>query len=67
MYLIFSNILSLTNYLEIGDQNMTLENYEQMLEYLTSTRPNEVAQVELRSCDLQKFLDQVLRDRSMDR
>uniref|UniRef100_A0A8C4ZEP1 Transporter n=1 Tax=Gadus morhua TaxID=8049 RepID=A0A8C4ZEP1_GADMO len=53
-----SNILSLTNYLEIGDQNMTLENYEQMLEYLTSTRPNEVAQVELRSCDLQKFLDQ---------
>ncbi|XP_059899555.1 sodium-dependent neutral amino acid transporter B(0)AT3-like [Gadus macrocephalus] len=53
-----SNILSLTNYLEIGDQNLTLDNYEQMLEHLNSTRPNEVAQVELRSCVLQNFLDQ---------
>ncbi|XP_059899422.1 sodium-dependent neutral amino acid transporter B(0)AT3-like [Gadus macrocephalus] len=53
-----SNILSLTNHLVIGDQNMTLANYEQMIEYLNSTRPNEVAEVKLRSCDLQKFLDQ---------
>jgi hypothetical protein len=67
MYLIFSNILSLTNYLEIGDQNMTLENYEQMLEHLNITRPNEVADVKLRSCVLQNFLDQVLRERSIDR
>ncbi|XP_030202408.1 sodium-dependent neutral amino acid transporter B(0)AT3-like isoform X3 [Gadus morhua] len=53
-----SNILSLTNHLVIGDQNMTLANYKQMIEYLNSTRPNEVAEVKLRSCDLQKFLDQ---------
>ncbi|CAL8364543.1 unnamed protein product [Arctogadus glacialis] len=53
-----SNILSLTNHFEIGDQNMTLDNYEQMLGYLNSTKLEEVAKLELRSCNLQKFLDQ---------
>uniref|UniRef100_A0A8C5B1F4 Transporter n=1 Tax=Gadus morhua TaxID=8049 RepID=A0A8C5B1F4_GADMO len=53
-----SNILALTDRFEIGDQNMTLDNYEQMLGYLNSTRPEEVAQLNLRPCDLQTFLDQ---------
>ena len=60
MHFLCSNILSLTNHFEIGDQNMTLDNYEQMLGYLNSTKLEEVAKLELRSCNLQKFLDQVL-------
>ena len=57
-----SNILALTNRFEIGDQNMTLDNYQQSLGYLNSTWPDEVAQLNLRPCDLQTFLDQVLTD-----
>ncbi|CAL8297702.1 unnamed protein product [Lota lota] len=53
-----SNILTLTNHFEIGDQNITQDNYKQMLEYLNSTWPDEVAKLELRSCILQNFLDQ---------
>ncbi|KAJ3608834.1 hypothetical protein NHX12_023364 [Muraenolepis orangiensis] len=53
-----SNILALTNRFEIGDQNITLDNYVQRLEDLNSTWPYEVAQLDLRPCDIQTFLDE---------
>uniref|UniRef100_A0A8C2X9D7 Transporter n=1 Tax=Cyclopterus lumpus TaxID=8103 RepID=A0A8C2X9D7_CYCLU len=52
------NILALINHFELSDQNMTVDNYDQWLEYLNRTFPAEVARVDLRHCDLQSFLDQ---------
>ncbi|XP_068431083.1 sodium-dependent neutral amino acid transporter B(0)AT3-like [Clinocottus analis] len=52
------NILALTNHFELPDQNMTVDNYDQWLEYLNRTSASEVASVDLRHCDLQTFLDQ---------
>jgi len=52
--------VALTNHFELSDQNMTVDNYDHWLEYLNRTSPGEVASVDLRHCDLQTFLDQVL-------
>ncbi|KAI1902531.1 hypothetical protein AGOR_G00045710 [Albula goreensis] len=52
------NILSLTNTFEIGDQNITTENYQEWLSYLNTTYPVTVSSLHLRHCNLQTFLDQ---------
>uniref|UniRef100_A0AAY4D927 Transporter n=1 Tax=Denticeps clupeoides TaxID=299321 RepID=A0AAY4D927_9TELE len=53
-----SNILALTNKFDIADQNMTIENYDSWMDYLTEMAPEQVAQLHLRECSLQTFLDQ---------
>lgn len=55
----YSNILRLTNEFHISDQSITLDNYESWLTYLNSSDPARVESLELRHCDLQRFLDQV--------
>ncbi|XP_049457983.1 sodium-dependent neutral amino acid transporter B(0)AT3-like [Epinephelus fuscoguttatus] len=52
------NILAVTNHFEFSDQNITVENYNHWIEYLTQTSPGELAKLDLRPCDLQTFLDQ---------
>ncbi|XP_073341562.1 LOW QUALITY PROTEIN: sodium-dependent neutral amino acid transporter B(0)AT3-like [Pagrus major] len=52
------NILRLTNAFNIGDENITLENYNDWLNYLNTTDPSEVQSLDLKTCDLQTFLDQ---------
>ncbi|XP_071355541.1 inactive sodium-dependent neutral amino acid transporter B(0)AT3 [Trachinotus anak] len=52
------NILALTNLFEISDQNTTVENYDPWFQHLNQTFPEEVAKLNLRVCDLNRFLDQ---------
>uniref|UniRef100_A0A3B3Q6G4 Transporter n=1 Tax=Paramormyrops kingsleyae TaxID=1676925 RepID=A0A3B3Q6G4_9TELE len=52
------NILSLTNAFNIGDQNITLENYDSWLAHLNESHPVQVADLHLKVCNLQTFLDQ---------
>ncbi|XP_061596997.1 sodium-dependent neutral amino acid transporter B(0)AT3-like [Cololabis saira] len=52
------NILTLINHFEISDQNITLENYDQWVDYLNGSYPDKVSSLQLRECDLQTFLDQ---------
>ncbi|XP_036948355.1 inactive sodium-dependent neutral amino acid transporter B(0)AT3-like [Acanthopagrus latus] len=52
------NILALTNHFHISDQNITLVNYDKWVEYLDTTYPDEVGSLQLRVCELQRFLDQ---------
>ena len=59
-YSICRNILALTNHFHISDQNITLVNYDKWVEYLDTTYPDEVGSLQLRVCELQRFLDQVL-------
>uniref|UniRef100_A0A8C8DW95 Transporter n=1 Tax=Oryzias sinensis TaxID=183150 RepID=A0A8C8DW95_9TELE len=54
------NILTLTNHFEFSDQNVTLENYDQWYNHLNEKFPDQVQNLNLRECDLQTFLDQVL-------
>lgn len=60
LYLICRNILALTNHFEIGDQNMTIENYDEWFDHFNGAFPTEVNELGLRSCNLSTFLDQVL-------
>ncbi|KAM3858647.1 sodium-dependent neutral amino acid transporter B(0)AT3-like [Diretmus argenteus] len=53
-----SNILALTNHFELGDHNMTVENYDDWISHLNGTFPDEVSSLDLRHCNLQTFLDQ---------
>lgn len=57
---IYSNILTLTDHFEISDQNITIENYDSWFEHLNQTFPDQISTLSLKTCDLQKFLDQVL-------
>ncbi|XP_022602707.1 sodium-dependent neutral amino acid transporter B(0)AT3-like [Seriola dumerili] len=52
------NILALTNHFEISDQNITVESYKHWFTYLNQTYPSEVANLHLKFCDLNTFLDQ---------
>ncbi|XP_008330286.1 sodium-dependent neutral amino acid transporter B(0)AT3-like [Cynoglossus semilaevis] len=52
------NIISLTNHFDIADQNITLDNYMDWVDYLNQTSPSDVASLDLRTCDLNTFLDQ---------
>uniref|UniRef100_A0A667XJA0 Transporter n=1 Tax=Myripristis murdjan TaxID=586833 RepID=A0A667XJA0_9TELE len=52
------NILALTNHFEIADQNITVQNYDQWVEYLNGTYPDEVSSLSLSLCNLKTFLDQ---------
>ncbi|XP_032373842.1 sodium-dependent neutral amino acid transporter B(0)AT3-like [Etheostoma spectabile] len=52
------NILRLTNSFNIGDENITLENYDDWFKYLNKTDPSEVESLNLKTCNLQTFLDQ---------
>lgn len=47
------------NAFSIGDKNITMQNYDLWLEQLNTTDPEKVADLQLRTCDLQTFLDQV--------
>uniref|UniRef100_UPI0037E9902E inactive sodium-dependent neutral amino acid transporter B(0)AT3 n=1 Tax=Semicossyphus pulcher TaxID=241346 RepID=UPI0037E9902E len=51
------NIMTLTNHFELEDQKMTLDNYDEIFEQLQIAFP-EIANMTLRLCDLQTFLDQ---------
>ncbi|KAM4631101.1 sodium-dependent neutral amino acid transporter B(0)AT3-like [Polymixia lowei] len=53
-----SNILALTNQFDIGEQNITVENYDNWLDHWNGSYPSEVAGLKLRTCNLQTFLDQ---------
>ncbi|KAM9496800.1 inactive sodium-dependent neutral amino acid transporter B(0)AT3 [Clarias gariepinus] len=53
-----SNILKLTNEFDFSDQNITLSNYNDWLSYLNSSYPDQVTSLDLRHCDLKRFLDQ---------
>ncbi|KAM6967496.1 LOW QUALITY PROTEIN: sodium-dependent neutral amino acid transporter B(0)AT3-like [Aplochiton taeniatus] len=52
------NILSLTNAFNVGDQNITTENYGDWLIHLNESNPSEVASLDLKTCNLQTFLDE---------
>ncbi|XP_038838608.1 sodium-dependent neutral amino acid transporter B(0)AT1-like isoform X2 [Salvelinus namaycush] len=52
------NILALTNEFDISDMNITVENYEQWFDSLNGTHPSRVSDLNLKTCDLQTFLDQ---------
>ncbi|XP_063041161.1 sodium-dependent neutral amino acid transporter B(0)AT3-like [Engraulis encrasicolus] len=52
------NILALTNAFDIGDKNITQENYEVWLAQLNATHPDTVLGLNLKECNLQTFLDQ---------
>lgn len=56
----FRNILTLTNAFSIGDENITLQNYNDWLNHLNKTDPSEVESLDLKTCDLETFLDQVI-------
>uniref|UniRef100_A0A8C7SXM6 Transporter n=1 Tax=Oncorhynchus mykiss TaxID=8022 RepID=A0A8C7SXM6_ONCMY len=53
-----NNILALTNEFDISDMNITVENYEQWFDSLNGTHPSRVSNLNLKTCDLQTFLDQ---------
>uniref|UniRef100_A0A3B4AB52 Multifunctional fusion protein n=1 Tax=Periophthalmus magnuspinnatus TaxID=409849 RepID=A0A3B4AB52_9GOBI len=53
-----SNILTLTNAFNIGDENITRQNYEEWFEHLNFSDPSKVESLQLKTCDLQTFLDQ---------
>lgn len=63
LYSTCRNILSLTNNLEIPDQNITLGNYDEWIENLNITHPEEIAK--LQPCDLETFLNEVLLEHSI--
>ena len=52
--------MSLTNEFDIGDQNITLDNYNEWHKYLNETYYDRVSSLNLKPCDLRTFLDQVL-------
>ncbi|CAL1584455.1 unnamed protein product [Knipowitschia caucasica] len=52
------NILALTNQFDFSDQNITRENYNHWFNYLNNTFPSTISSLNLRTCDLQTFLDQ---------
>uniref|UniRef100_A0A3B4DAM1 Transporter n=1 Tax=Pygocentrus nattereri TaxID=42514 RepID=A0A3B4DAM1_PYGNA len=53
-----SNILKLTNEFDIADQNITMHNYDMWLENLNASYQERVANLTLRHCSLDRFLDQ---------
>ena len=59
LHLFLRNILTLTNAFSIGDENITLQNYDEWLSHLNSSDPSEVASLNLKTCDLQTYLEQV--------
>ncbi|XP_056142989.1 sodium-dependent neutral amino acid transporter B(0)AT3-like [Lampris incognitus] len=52
------NILKLINAFDIADGSVTLENYSNWLHHLNQTDPTVVANLDLKTCNLQTFLDQ---------
>lgn len=52
------NILTLTNHFDLPEKNITYENYDELFNYLNTTYPDSISSLDLRTCDLQKFLDQ---------
>uniref|UniRef100_A0A6Q2WVV0 Transporter n=1 Tax=Esox lucius TaxID=8010 RepID=A0A6Q2WVV0_ESOLU len=52
------NIRALTNAFNIGDNNITVENYKDWLARLNASDPSEVVSLNLKTCDMQTFLDQ---------
>uniref|UniRef100_W5M739 Transporter n=1 Tax=Lepisosteus oculatus TaxID=7918 RepID=W5M739_LEPOC len=52
------NIMAITNEFDIGDQNVTRENYNNWLQHLNATYPEQIENLHLKDCNLQEFLDQ---------
>ncbi|XP_059911232.1 sodium-dependent neutral amino acid transporter B(0)AT3-like [Gadus macrocephalus] len=52
------NILALTNAFSIGDANITLQNYGEWLSHLNASDPSEVESLNLKTCNLQTYLEQ---------
>lgn len=53
----------MTNNLELSDKNMTLENYDEWINTLNITYPDQIAN--LKTCDLETFLSEVLLKHSI--
>ncbi|XP_057210658.1 inactive sodium-dependent neutral amino acid transporter B(0)AT3 [Triplophysa rosa] len=53
-----NNILDLTNAFHLGDQNITIENYDRWLRTLNASDPEKVSGLNLKLCVLKNFLDQ---------
>ncbi|XP_049715006.1 inactive sodium-dependent neutral amino acid transporter B(0)AT3 [Elephas maximus indicus] len=51
------NILSLINTFDLPDQSVSRDDYPAVLAHLNATQPARVAQLHLRSCRLEDFLD----------
>ncbi|XP_007949812.1 inactive sodium-dependent neutral amino acid transporter B(0)AT3 [Orycteropus afer afer] len=51
------NILSLINAFDLPDQSVSRDDYLALLTYLNATQPAHVAQLQLKSCHLEDFLD----------
>jgi hypothetical protein len=51
--------LTLTNAFSISDENITLQNYGEWLSHLNASDPTEVASLNLKTCNLQTYLEQV--------
>lgn len=52
------NILQLTNAFNIGDENITIANYQDWFNHLNATDPSEIESLDLKTCDLHTFLEQ---------
>uniref|UniRef100_A0A4W3JZ37 Transporter n=1 Tax=Callorhinchus milii TaxID=7868 RepID=A0A4W3JZ37_CALMI len=53
-----ANILALTNTFDLPETNLTQDNYYQVLSYLNSTEPQTIANLNLKTCDLDNILSQ---------
>lgn len=51
-----ANILALMNTFEIPEGNITQGNYNEVLQHYNSTSPDIIAQLNLKTCDLESFL-----------
>lgn len=60
LYSACRNILTLTNNLELPDKAITLENYDEWINKLNNTYPEEITNLKI--CDLETFLSEVLNE-----
>jgi hypothetical protein len=58
-----SNILSLINGFDLPEESIPRDNYSAVLMLLNVTQPERVAQLSLKACQLQDFLDKVPQTR----
>uniref|UniRef100_A0A4W4GC77 Transporter n=1 Tax=Electrophorus electricus TaxID=8005 RepID=A0A4W4GC77_ELEEL len=55
---ITSNVLKLTNEFDIAEKNITADNYDMWLKTLNTSHPDRINSLELRECNLKRFMDQ---------
>ncbi|XP_071409658.1 sodium-dependent neutral amino acid transporter B(0)AT3-like isoform X2 [Pithys albifrons albifrons] len=52
------NIISIINEFDLPEESIMRENYTSWISFLSSSYPEKIAGLKLKSCDLQEFLDQ---------